>query len=158
MAVAIAALLVVTASMIAQVVFRYGLGAPLQWSEIMSVYALVWVVFFGAGALAFRDGHVSIASLTDLLPPPGRAAMAILARLAVVAFAAMILWIAWGWIATGRHQISPSLGISTRWVKLALPIGAGLMGIAALLRLWTDLRAALRGDWGHFPRLSHPDG
>lgn len=158
MAVAIAALAVVTASMIAQVVFRYALSAPLQWSEIVSVYALVWVVFFGAGALAFRDGHVSIASLTDLLPPPGRAAMAILGRIATLAFAAMIVWIAWGWIATGRHQMSPSLGISTRWVKLALPIGAGLMGVAGGLRLWIDLRAALRRDWAHFPRVSHPDG
>lgn len=157
MVLAAVALVIVTAAMIAQVVFRYGLARPLQWSEIVAVYALVWVVFLGAGALAFRDGHVAISSLTDLLPAPLRAVIAVLGRVAMLAFAVVVVWIAVGWIATGRHQMSPALGLSTRWIKLAVPIGAGLMGVAGLLRLWIDLEALIRRDWAHFPPQGRPD-
>lgn len=158
LAVAAAALLVVTAAMVAQVVFRYGLRAPLQWSETLSVYALVWLVFIGAGALAFRDGHVSIASVTDLLPTPLRALVQVLGRAATLALVGVVLWISWFWLTRGAHQMSPALGLSTRWVKLALPIGFGLLGLAAALRLAEDLAALARRDWARFAPSHRDDG
>jgi TRAP-type C4-dicarboxylate transport system permease small subunit len=149
---AVAALVVIVAAMIAQVVFRYALNAPLQWSETISVYALVWVVFLGAAALSFGDGHVSIPSLTDRLPPAGRAVSAILVHLAMIGFAAVVVWLSWGWMLRGSHQMSASLGISTRWVKAALPLGVGLMGVAAAIRLAGDVAALWRRDMARFPR------
>ncbi len=151
-AVAIAALLVITCAMIAQVIFRYALALPLQWSETVSVYALVWVVFIGSGALAFQpDGHVSIPSLTDRLPAPVRALVTVLGRIAIVLFAVVIVWISLQWLTRGSHQMSAALGVSTLWVKVALPVGIALLGIAAVFRLAEDLPALLRRDWAHFP-------
>jgi TRAP-type C4-dicarboxylate transport system permease small subunit len=150
----VAALLIVTAAMIGQVVSRYVFGQPLQWSETISVYALVWVVFLGAAAMSFSDAHVSIPSLTDRLGPRGRGIAALFSRLCGVAFAGIVVWIAWGWLVNGFHVQAASLGISTRWIKLALPVGVGLMGVAALLHLTRDI-AALRS--GRFERFDVKD-
>jgi len=149
---AVLALCVIIAAMVAQVVFRYGLGMPLQWSETIAVYALVWVVFLGAAALAFQDAHVSIPSLTDRLPAAGRAVATVCVRVSVIAFALVVLWISWGWLTRGSHQMSASLGVSTRWIKLALPLGVGLIGIAAAIRLGGDLAALVQGRFERFPR------
>ncbi|MGY6536936.1 MAG: TRAP transporter small permease [Pararhodobacter sp.] len=152
-AVAVLALLIITCAMVAQVIFRYALSLPLQWSETVSVYALVWVVFIGAGALAFQPGgHVSIPSLTDRLPVAIRALITVLGRVGIVAFALVIIWISLQWLTRGAHQMSPVLGLSTRWVKLCLPLGIGLLGVAALFRLAEELPALIRRDWTRFPR------
>lgn len=150
--VAVFALLIITFAMVAQVFFRYVLAMPLQWSETLSVYALVWVVFIGSGALAFQPGgHVSIPSVTDRLPAPVRALTTVLGRVAIVTFALVVIWISLRWLGRGSHQMSPVLGISTRWIKLSLPVGMGMLGIAALFRLTEELPALIRRDWGRFP-------
>lgn len=149
---AVLSLLVVTCAMVAQVVFRYALAMPLQWPETVSVYALVWVVFLGSGALAFQEGgHVSIPWLTDKLPAPMRAVVTVLGRVAVLVFVGVVLWVSFHWLTRGSHQMSAALGVSTLWVKLALPVGIGFLGLATLVRLSEDLPALLRRDWARFP-------
>ena len=155
--VAVAGLLVITCAMVAQVAFRYALNAPLQWSETISTYALVWVVFPGAAAIALRGAHVSIPSLTDLLPLRGRIAATLLSRLATIAFAGIVCWLCWGWLTRGSHVMAASLGVSTLWIKLALPIGIGLMGLAALILLAGDLAAIRRRQAARFARAFEPD-
>lgn len=150
--VAVLALVIICGAMVGQVLFRYVLNAPLQWSETVSVYALVWVVFLGAGVLAFTDSHVSIQSLTDKLSPRGRAASTVFVRLCAIIFAVLVCLLAYDWITTGRHVMAASLGISTKWIKLALPIGVALIGIASLIRLAGDIAAIRREDWTRFPK------
>lgn len=150
--VAVLALTAICGAMVGQVFFRYVLRSPLQWSETVSVYALVWVVFLGAGALAFSGSHISIQSLTDKLPARGRAATTIVVRVCTIAFSIIVCLLAYDWLTTGRHVMAASLGISTWWIKLALPIGVALMGVAALLALWTDIAAIRRGDYSQFPK------
>ena len=150
--VAVIALIIICGAMVGQVFFRYLLNTPLQWSETVSVYALVWVVFLGAGAIAFVDGHVSIQSLTDRLPPRGRAGSTIFVRLCGIAFALLVCLLAYDWITTGRHVMAASLGISTKWIKLALPIGVALIGIASLIKLAGDIAALRRDDLSRFPK------
>lgn len=151
-AVAVLALLIITCAMVAQVFFRYALAMPLQWSETISVYALVWVVFIGSGALAFHPGgHVSIPSVTDRLPVQVRALATVLGRFAIIVFVVLVISISQNWLMRGSHQVSAALGFSTLWVKLALPLGMGFLGIAALVRLMDELPALIRRDWALFP-------
>lgn len=147
----VAALLIIAAAMIGQVVSRYVFGLPLQWSETISVYALVWVVFLGAAAISFTDEHVAIPSLTDRLPPRGRGIAAVFSRVCTIAFAAIVVWISAGWLISGFHVQAASLGISTRWIKIAQPLGVGLMGVAAILHLARDIAALRAGRFDRFP-------
>lgn len=145
-AISVLALLVITLVMGAQVIWRYVLADPLLWSEFAAVYALVWVVFLGAGMLGQRDDHISIRSFVDLLPPGLQAIFEILSRLAVLIFAAIVVILATDWLLFGRHPMSPSLGLSTVWVKLALPVGMFVLMLFASRDFLKDMIRARRGN------------
>jgi TRAP-type C4-dicarboxylate transport system permease small subunit len=55
------------------------------------------------------------------------------------------------------HRISPTLGLSTRWEKLALPVGAALMLWVGVLQIVLDVRAWLAGDVAHFSSYGDSD-
>jgi TRAP-type C4-dicarboxylate transport system permease small subunit len=52
------------------------------------------------------------------------------------------------------HAASPSMGFSTRWVKLSIAVGAILMTLFTLSEIARDLVALRRGDRKHFDRLA----
>ncbi len=150
--ISIMALLLVTGAMIGQVIWRYILIDPLQWSEAISSYGLVFVVFIGAGVLAFEDLHISIPSLVDFLPPAGRACSTVIVRVLTIVFCAVALYESYRWLHGGAHAMATTLGISTRWIKAALPGGFALIGLAAVLRLIGNVKAIRAGDYSRFPR------
>src|SRR5690348_6219396 len=47
----------------AQVVLRYGLNAPLTWSEELTTYLFGWLIFLGATVTVRRDAAPSLAML-----------------------------------------------------------------------------------------------
>ena len=59
------ALIAITA---ASVVARYVLGTPIQWTEEMSAFLLIWIVFLGAIACEIEDHHLKIDVVTMALP------------------------------------------------------------------------------------------
>lgn len=123
---------------LAQIVFRYGLEAPLVWSEEAARYLYVWVALLG-WVVAFRRGtHIAIGMLADRLPAVGRRALAALALLFSAVFAAGLVWhgLAIAWRNLDVPMVTMPMGF---WlVYAAVPI-AGLL----LLRLvWRRLREA----------------
>lgn len=146
LAVSIVALLVILTVMTMQVVWRYILSSPLRWSEPVSVYALVWLVFMGAAVLAIRGEHVSIPSLTDRLPTKARIYARVFSNVCTLAFALLIVWLGWNWLSTGAHTLAAGLGFSTRWIKIAIPIAFAVVAVAALRLAASDLGALMRGE------------
>lgn len=138
------ALVTITVAMAAQVIWRYLLNDPLRWSEAAAVSALVWLVFLGAAELAARDVQVSIPTFTDMLPARPRAAVGLLARLATLTFFAIVAWLGFDWLTRSTHTFNHVLGISTVWIKAALPLGASLMTVFTAAQLWRDARAFLQ--------------
>src|SRR5258706_12082920 len=68
-----AALFVLT---LAQVIWRYVLGNPFQWSEEGARYCFLWVTLLGAAALLrVRDGHPRIDTLSLRAGPRLRSAL-----------------------------------------------------------------------------------
>ncbi|MDR7400100.1 MAG: TRAP transporter small permease [Armatimonadota bacterium] len=76
---------------LAQVLFRYGLGRPLVWTEEAARYLYIWTCYLGA-ASAFRRGtHVRIGALADRLPLPARAWVYRLGLLGTAAFSGVLV-------------------------------------------------------------------
>jgi hypothetical protein len=53
-----------------QVLFRYVLDAPLDWSEEMSTFAFAWMCLLGASVGLRYDQHPRLDILLILFPPP----------------------------------------------------------------------------------------
>jgi len=139
--------------MLAQVFFRYAINSSLQWAEEFSVYALIWLVFIGSVTLVRGWRHITITAFVNLLPFRARAWSFVAAKLLSLAFILVLVY--WGFqlVSLPVHASSPSMGFSTRWVKVAIATGAVLMALFTINEIARDLAALRRRDQAYFGRL-----
>ncbi len=136
----------VLAVMLAQVFFRYVLNDSLQWSEELAVWGLVWMVFIGAIGLLRHWRHISIFTFVRMLPSRLRAYPLLLSKVLALLFLLTLTYYGIEVFGGTFHATSPSIGISTRWVKLAIPVGAFFMALLAVLSIVSDSIRLYRGE------------
>jgi TRAP-type C4-dicarboxylate transport system permease small subunit len=117
-----------------QIVTRFILEQPAEWTEVLIRFSLIWMVFLGIPA-AFRQGAmVSVDALKRALPSRGRRLLELAAGLAALALMGIILWWGWDYAVRGKVQTMAGLeSISMFWAYVAMPVGAvfSAMGIVA---------------------------
>ena len=130
-----------------QVIARFVLEAPADWSEVLTRALLIWTVLLGV-ALAFRQGMMlGVELLRNLLGTFYRRWLDLLVSLICAGFLGFLAWIGGQMTWRVRFQTVPSLDISISWVYIAIPIGATLAAIAVLARLGDSAETpALRND------------
>ena len=136
MAVACAMLVVASGLGMFQIVTRFVLEQPAEWSEILIRFSLIWMVFMGIAA-AFRQGAmVSVDVLYRWSPPGVRRVLDWVVCCAALLLVSIIIW--WGWAYALRGQAQSMAGlenVSMFWAYLAMPVGGvfSVMGIVANL-------------------------
>ncbi|MEI6760700.1 MAG: TRAP transporter small permease [Betaproteobacteria bacterium] len=136
MAVACAMLVVASSLGMFQIVTRFVLEQPAEWSEILIRFSLIWMVFMGIAA-AFRQGAmVSVDVLYRWSPPGVRRVLDWVVCCAALLLVSIIIW--WGWAYALRGQAQSMAGlenVSMFWAYLAMPVGGvfSVMGIVANL-------------------------
>lgn len=107
-----------------QIVTRFVLEQPAEWSEILIRISLIWMVFLGIPA-AFRYGAmVSVDVLYRWSPPKLRRALDWIVALAALTLVGIIIW--WGWDYAQRGSVQSMAGlesISMFWAYVAMPVG-----------------------------------
>lgn len=115
-----------------QIVTRFVLEQPAEWTEILIRLSLIWMVFLGIPA-AFRHGAmVSVDVVYRTVPPRLRRGLDWLVALASLLLVALILWWGWDYAVRGRVQSMAGLeSVSMFWGYLAMPVGAlfAILGI-----------------------------
>ncbi|RSZ33276.1 MULTISPECIES: TRAP transporter small permease [unclassified Variovorax] len=120
------AMLVVAASLgMFQIITRFVLEQPAEWSEILIRVSLIWMVFLGIPT-AFRQGAmVSVDVLYRWSPPRIRRVLDAVVSLAALALMLVVLWWGWDYAIRGRVQSMAGLeSVSMLWSYLALPVGS----------------------------------
>jgi TRAP-type C4-dicarboxylate transport system permease small subunit len=134
-AMAVACLMMVIAASLGvfQIVTRFVLEQPAEWSEILIRLSLIWMVFLGVPA-AFRQGAmVSVDVLYRWSPPNIKRVLDWIVCLAALALIAVIIW--WGWDYAQRGSVQSMAGlesISMFWAYLAMPVG-GLFCVIGII-------------------------
>lgn len=126
-------MLVIAASLgMFQIVTRFVLEQPAEWSEILIRVSLIWMVFLGI-PMAFRQGAmVSVDVLYRWSPPNIKRVLDAVVSIAALALMLVVLWWGFDYAMRGRVQSMAGLeSISMVWAYLALPVGAvfSLIGI-----------------------------
>lgn len=124
----------IVALTIAQVGFRYLLGAPLIWSEELAKLLLVWMVFLGAAAVAFDGKHLDVDVVFKALPPAARTAVRWLNLAVAVVFLAAMGWFALDIIEIESWASLGATGLSAAWVRAPAAVGAALIVVFLILR------------------------
>jgi TRAP-type C4-dicarboxylate transport system permease small subunit len=148
--VAMALATAIIAILCAQIFYRYALNSSIVWSEEVATWCLVWLVFIGSAAIMHRWEHVQIPMLIQRLPLGIRPGVIIFAKLTTCLAVALVFWYGLQWVLGPVHIRSQVSGISSRWIKLAVPIGAGLMALFALRCALEDILRWRRGDLEYF--------
>ena len=149
---------VIVAVMLAQVFFRYIINSSLQWSEELANWGLIWMVFIGSVVLLRHWGHIGIPTFINMFPLRARAPLIVLSKLISLIFLAALVYYGFQVFNASFHAESISMGhISTRWVKVAIPVGAALMIVLTLYSVVDDLRHWLRGDLDHFRKFGRSE-
>jgi TRAP-type C4-dicarboxylate transport system permease small subunit len=138
----------------AQVFFRYVLNSSLLWAEEVGIYAMVWLTFLGSSLLLRDWGHIGITVLLRKASDRVRVGLVFCVEAAVLVFLLFLAYYGTTTAIFGFSRRSPSMGFSTWWLKLSIPVGAVLMTLNLVEWMAADLRAWRRGDVRHFERFT----
>ncbi len=153
---AIALVGVIAVAMILQVFFRYVVNSSLSWSEELSVWSLVWLVFIGSVVLIRNWEHINIPTFVNWLPLKMRPYVILLAKGLSLAFLVTMTYLGFEMILFGFHADAPVLHLSTKWAKLSIPAGGALMCFFTVGVLLKDFIRLFRGDYQHFADQGNP--
>ena len=132
------------------VFFRFVLNSSLQWSDEVAVWSMIWMVWLGAISIMRKWEHVHIPVFLRMLPVGARMFFVPFAKVLTLICLAVIVWYGIQVFQGTFHIRSPSTGISTKWVKLAIPVGSALMVLCLIQLIGDDIRRILRGDRKYF--------
>jgi TRAP-type C4-dicarboxylate transport system permease small subunit len=133
------AMLVVAASLgMWQIVTRFIIERPAEWTEVLIRFSLIWMVFLGI-PMAFRIGAmVSVDVLYRWSGRRLRRALDAMVALAALGLIGVTIIVGWDYAQRGRVQTVIGLeDVSMFWAYLALPVG-GVFSVIAILGNWLD--------------------
>ena len=133
------------------VVARYFLNASLAWSEEISRFMLIWLVFLGSVLAYIKNEHLGLDILIIYLPNKISRLVLVLANLLVIVAIGIIL--RGGWNMTtytfGSGWTSPALSIPYGFVYVVVPVSGFLLLLQSFLKLGENVSLAiktLKGD------------
>ena len=116
-----------------QIVMRFVVEAPAEWTEVLIRFSLIWMVFMGIPA-AFRVGAmVSVDVVYRWSRPKLKRLLDWLVSSAALALILIIIW--WGWDYAQRGRVQTVIGledVTMFWAYLAMPVG-GVFSVIAII-------------------------
>lgn len=142
-------LYVLAAVMLYDVIARYVFNAPTQWAFELTLFIFSYATLLGGGYVLLHRGHVNLDIFYTRLPPRWQSIIDLCTAPILFIFVGVLLWQGW---AVFMHSFS-FLEHSTvsRWkpplypIKIALPIGAALVLLQALVKVIRDILMAVKG-------------
>ena len=129
------------------VVMRYFAGRPSPWADELAGYLLVGSVMLAAADALLGEEHISVDILVERLSARGRHVTMLIGLVAVAASAALLVVEGADMVAFSRMVGLKSNGYLEvpMWMpQVLVPLGAVLMGLAALVAFVAAWRAGPR--------------
>jgi TRAP-type C4-dicarboxylate transport system permease small subunit len=121
-----------------QIITRFVIERPAEWTEVLIRFSLIWMVFLGIPT-AFRVGAmVSVDVLYRWSGERLRRVLDAMVALAALLLVSVIIVVGWQYAQRGSVQSVIGLeGVSMFWAYLALPVG-GVFSAIAIIGNWLD--------------------
>jgi TRAP-type C4-dicarboxylate transport system permease small subunit len=121
-----------------QIITRFVIESPAEWTEVLIRFSLIWMVFLGIPT-AFRQGAmVSVDLLYRMSGQRGRRVLDTVVSAAAMLLCVIIFW--WGLDYANRGSVQSMIGlegVSMFWAYLALPVGA-VFSMISIVGNWLD--------------------
>lgn len=139
------ALGVILIVMATQIVLRYVFNGSLIWSEEISRYLLIALVFMGTATAVREREHIQIDLIDRLIPPQALSVLKIMVDITLAIYLCVIVYHAQTVVVMFRNQPSSALQIPMAIPYAAVPLGFGL-ALWRLAGLYVNRRKGARDD------------
>lgn len=122
------------------VVLRYGFNYGIIFSEEVSRFLFVWMVFLGSVLMLRDNGHLGVHTLTKLLPLAGKKVCKFIGDATTLACCLLMTYGGWKIVLLNMRSIAPVSEIPIGVVYIALlvcSVGMGVLLVRSLYRLVT---------------------
>ena len=120
-------LVVATSITILQVFFRYVLKVPFIWSEEITRFLFIWIVWLGAALAVPRGKHMVIEFVRDLFPEPWPIRIKIATDLLALFFLAVVVVKGISLVNMTASEFYVTFPLSVKYAYLASVVGGALM-------------------------------
>jgi C4-dicarboxylate transporter DctQ subunit len=120
------ALGVILIVMAAQIVLRYVFNGSLIWSEEISRYLLIALVFLGTATAVREREHILIDLIDRLIPAKALSVLKVLVDVTLAIYLGVVLYHAQTVVMMFRNQPSSALQVPMAIPYAAIPLGFGL--------------------------------
>ncbi|MGF1734974.1 TRAP transporter small permease [Photobacterium satsumensis] len=145
-------LLLMTAIVVAQVLFRYVLNIPLSWTDESSRFLMIYMTYLCLPFVYLADKNIAMTFLTEILEKKAPRVYSFLILLGhIAAMLVFSVWINFGWnfFKTGS-VMADSLPIPMYYVYILPPV---MMAVTMLYAVQKSI-ASIRGIFGDFEDIS----
>lgn len=138
-------ILVVFGVVFAGSVSRYLFSSPLQWSEEVAKYAMIYGCMFGVAYAYLQGTQITFSIVIDTVPSAMRRKLAVVVDAATLVLGGVLAYAGWIFAAKRGGIVASGIGIQMYWVQIALTVGGVCLVIAAILRLVSALNSKQAG-------------
>ena len=117
------------------IIARYVLHAPLVWSDELASVLFLWLAMIGSALALRRGAHMRMTTFVAKASPQAQAVLEAFATLSALMFLLLILAPSHEFMTDEQAMAMPGLDISAAWRAAAMPVGAVLMLVLAVMRL-----------------------
>ena len=110
--------------------YRYVLNQSLGWSDEVTSYTLVWMIFLGSYSCTRKGLHLDFPFLVDRLPAPVRRVLPRGIQAALAAYCGFAAWQSWKVLTVIGYAKLRAIDIPRGVFLSALPICFALMAVA----------------------------
>ncbi|QNH37893.1 TRAP transporter small permease [Aminobacter sp. MDW-2] len=137
-----------SAAVFAQVLIRFvlpsfGIIVAAPWTEEISRYLIIWVVFLGVAVLCRNFRLIAVEILALMVPRPIGNAFKFFSIAVSLCFFALTASIGLSWTQMSAIELSPVMRFPMNWVYFAMPVGS-LLAIFNLLVLAAEAMTGQR--------------
>lgn len=138
-------ILVVFGVVFAGSVSRYLFSAPLQWSEEVAKYAMIYGCMFGVAYAYLQGKQITFSIVIDTVPEKFRRKLSLLVDVATLVLGGILAYA--GLIFAGKRGgiVASGIGIQMYWAQIAITVGGICLVIAAILRIISFFKAVSTG-------------
>lgn len=138
-------ILVVFGVVFAGSVSRYLFSSPLQWSEEVAKYAMIYGCMFGVAYAYLQGTQITFSIVIDTVPSALRRKLAVVVDAATLVLGGVLAYAGWIFAAKRGGIVASGIGIQMYWAQIALTVGGVCLVIAAILRLVSALNSKQAG-------------
>lgn len=127
---------------VAAIVFRYGFGQAVSWTEEVPRYLLIWISFLAAASCVLRREHVGFDVLFNALPKGARKVLGAVLSLLIFGFGWVTFRYGITFVQDFGSDLMETIPYTNYWYYPAMPVSGFLIMLFSLKVMLDELRSS----------------